>query len=64
MAISPVYALRETGQNLWRNFLLTLATIITIGVSLWLFGAFFLFNYAVDNATQRWEGGSRVRSFG
>ncbi len=57
MAISPVYALRETGQNLWRNFLLTLATIITIGVSLWLFGAFFLFNYAVDNATQRWEGG-------
>ena len=57
MAISPVYALRETGQNLWRNFLLSLATIITIGVSLWLFGGFFLFNYAVDNATQRWEGG-------
>ncbi len=57
MAISPVYAIRETGQNLWRNFLLSLATIITIGVSLWLFGAFFLFNYAVDNATQRWEGG-------
>ena len=57
MAISPIYALRETGQNLWRNFLLSLATIITIGVSLWLFGGFFLFNYAVDNATQRWEGG-------
>ena len=57
MAISPVYALRETGQNLWRNFMLSMATIITIGVSLWLFGGFFLFNYAVDNATQRWEGG-------
>ena len=57
MAISPVYALRETGQNLWRNFLLSLATIITIGVSLWLFGGFYLFNYAVANATQRWEGG-------
>lgn len=57
MAISPIYALRETGQNLWRNFLLSLATVITIGVSLWLFGGFFLFNYAVDNATQRWEGG-------
>ncbi|MEM9203035.1 MAG: permease-like cell division protein FtsX [Actinomycetota bacterium] len=57
MAISPVYALRETGQNLWRNFLLSLATVITIGVSLCLFGGFFLFNYAVDNATQRWEGG-------
>ena len=57
MAISPFYALRETGQNLWRNLLLSLATIITIGVSLWLFGGFFLFNYAVDNATARWEGG-------
>lgn len=57
MAISPLYALRETGQNLVRNFMLSFATIITIGVSLWLFGGFFLFNYAVDNATARWEGG-------
>lgn len=57
MAISPGYALRETGTNLVRNFMLSLATVITIGVSLWLFGGFFLFNYAVDNATQRWEGG-------
>ena len=57
MAISPIYALRETGQNLYRNFMLSFATIITIGVSLWLFGGFFLFNYAVDNATARWEGG-------
>lgn len=57
MAISPIYALCETGQNLWRNFMLSFATIITIGVSLWLFGGFFLVNYAVDNATARWEGG-------
>ena len=53
MAISPTYALRETGQNLWRNILLSAATIITIGVSLWLFGGFLLFDAAVDNATQR-----------
>ena len=51
MAISPLYALRETGTNLWRNILLTTATIITIGVSLLMFGAFFLFDYAVANAT-------------
>lgn len=57
MAMSPIYALRETGQNLWRNSLLSLATIITIGVSLWMFGSFYLFDYAVANATQRWEGG-------
>lgn len=57
MAISPGYAFRETAQNLWRNILLSAATIITIGVSLWLFGGFLLFDAAVDNATQRWEGG-------
>jgi len=57
MAISPLYAVRETGVNLWRNILLSTATIITIGVSLLMFGAFFLFDYAVANATQRWEGG-------
>jgi cell division transport system permease protein len=57
MAISPLYALRETGINLWRNILLSTATILTIGVSLLMFGAFFLFDYAVANATQRWEGG-------
>ncbi|MFT5202414.1 MAG: cell division transport system permease protein [Candidatus Aldehydirespiratoraceae bacterium] len=57
MAISPVYALRETGQNLARNLMLSFATVITIGMSLWFFGGFFLFNYAVDNATARWEGG-------
>ena len=57
MALSPRYVLRETGQNLWRNVLSSAAAIITIGVSLWLFGGFFLFNYAVDNATARWEGG-------
>ncbi len=57
MALSPAYVLRETGQNLWRNVLSSAAAIITIGVSLWLFGGFFLFNYAVDNATARWEGG-------
>lgn len=57
MALSPRYVLRETGQNLWRNILSSAAAVITIGVSLWLFGGFFLFNYAVDNATSRWEGG-------
>ena len=55
--ISPRYALRETAQNLWRNFLLAVATVLTVGVSLGMFGGFRLFQAAVDNATQRWEGG-------
>lgn len=55
--LSTRYALRETGQNLWRNILLALATVITVGVSLAMFGGFVLFQVAVDNATERWQGG-------
>ncbi len=57
MAIKVSYALREATQNLWRNVFLTVATVITVGVSLFLFGGFVLFQLGVDNATQRWEGG-------
>ena len=42
MALSPIYALRETGQNLWRNILLAVATVITVGVSLSMVGGFLL----------------------
>ncbi len=55
--LSYRYVLRETGQNLWRNGLLALATVITVGVSLSMFGSFALFRVAVANATQRWENG-------
>ena len=51
------YVLRETGQNLWRNALLAAATVVTVGVSLAMFGGFLLFQTAVDNATARWEDG-------
>ena len=51
------YALRETGQNLWRNILLAVATMVTVGVSLAMFGGFMLFQVAVDNATARWQDG-------
>ncbi len=51
------YVLRETGQNLWRNILLAVATVVTVGVSLAMFGGFMLFQVAVDNATARWQDG-------
>ena len=51
------FLLAETGQNIWRNLALTLASIIVVGASLSLFGASQLVAYGVDNATQRWEGG-------
>ena len=51
------FLLAETAQNIWRNFALTLASVIVVGASLALFGASQLVARAVDNATQRWEGG-------
>lgn len=51
------FLLAETGQNIWRNIALTLASIIVVGASLSLFGSSQLVARAVDNATQRWEGG-------
>lgn len=51
------FLLAETGQNIWRNIALTLASIIVVGASLALFGSSQLIARGVDNATQRWEGG-------
>ena len=51
------YVLRETGQNLWRNILLAVATVVTVGVSLAMFGGFMLFQVAVESATARWQDG-------
>ncbi len=51
------FLLAETGQNIWRNILLTIASILVVGVSLGLFGASQLLARGVDNATARWEGG-------
>jgi cell division transport system permease protein len=57
MALKVDYVLRETATNLTRNVTLTLASIVTIGVSLMLFGAALLLNQALGNATDKWEGG-------
>ena len=57
MALKVDYMVRETGTNLFRNFSLTIASILTVAVSLSLVGGAFLLRSAVDNATQQWEGG-------
>ena len=46
--------LAETGQNIWRNVALTIASVIVVGASLALFGSSQLVARGVDNATQRW----------
>jgi len=51
------YMVRETGSNLGRNFTITLASVMTVAVSLALVGASLMLRTGVENATQRWQGG-------
>lgn len=57
MALKIDYVIRETGANLSRNITLTLATILTVVVSLTLFGSALLLQQGVENANDRFKGG-------
>jgi cell division transport system permease protein len=57
MAIRIDYLARETSSNLLRNFSITLASIVTVFVSLTLVGTSLMAQQGVDRATQRWQGG-------
>ena len=57
MPIKVDYVARETASNLKRNFSITLASILTVFVSLFLVGFSLLFRQGVEKATQRWQGG-------
>jgi cell division transport system permease protein len=51
------YVVRETTSNLARNFTITLASVMTVVVSLSLVGASLMLRQGVQNATKRWQGG-------
>jgi len=57
MAIKLDYVARETATNLTRNVTLTLASILTVVVSLTLFGSAYMLNQGVNNANDRFKGG-------
>ena len=57
------YIIRETIINLRRNVTLTLAAIVTVAVSLSLFGSTLLIRQAVNNVTARWQDGIEVIVF-
>ncbi len=57
MALKLDYVVRETGRNLRRNLTLTLASVLTVAVSLSLLGVALLLQKGVANATDRWEDG-------
>ncbi len=49
MPISAGYVVRETASNLWRNRLMALAAILTVGVSLSLVGTALLLRQSVNS---------------
>ena len=57
------YILRETAINLRRNITLTIAAIVTVGVSLALFGSTLLLRQGVENQSARWQDGVQVLVF-
>ena len=56
MAFRPDYLLRETGQNLLRNPSLSLATILTVFISLSLMGVALLFQSGIDRLNNVFQG--------
>lgn len=54
MGLPVEYLLRETSSNIKRNLTLSIASFLTMAVSLTLFGTSFIARYAVGNATAKW----------
>ena len=63
MALSLDYVVRETASNLRRNLLMTTAAVLTVAVSLSLFGGALLLKRGIDRATIRWRGGVDLSIF-
>ncbi|MCU4185677.1 ABC transporter permease [Acidiferrimicrobium sp. IK] len=63
MPVSVGYVARETGGNLRRNLLMTIAAILTMAVSLGALGVVLVTRQAVSKATLQWRGGVQVAIF-
>src|SRR3954471_13502817 len=57
------YFSRETLISLRRNLLMTIAGIITVLISLVLFGGILLLSSAVDHGTEKWKHGVELEIF-
>jgi cell division transport system permease protein len=63
LALSSSYVIRETGGNLRRNLLMTLAAIVTMAVSLTALGAVLIMRQAINKASVQWRGGVEMAIF-
>jgi cell division transport system permease protein len=57
MAVNTSYVLRETSANLTRNITLTVASVLTVFVSLAIVGTTVLVRQGADNLTRQFEDG-------
>jgi cell division transport system permease protein len=57
MPIKVDYVVRETTSNLGRNISITIASVLTVAVSLALVGGSLMLRTGIENATARWQGG-------
>lgn len=63
MAFKLDYFARETMVSLRRNVMMTLAGVLTVAVSLFLFGGVLLLSRMVDHGTARWKEGVELEIF-
>lgn len=57
------YVFREVRSNLFRNLTLFLGAVVTVWVSLTLFGSALIIQEGVEQATSRWRGGIEFIAF-
>jgi cell division transport system permease protein len=63
MAVSTGYVVRETGVNLKRNLLMTIAAILTVAVALFLVACALIMRQATNKAAVQWKGGVELSIF-
>src|SRR4051812_42886145 len=63
MAISASYVIKETGNNLRRNLVMTIGAMLTGAVSLALMGGVLLSRQAVNKQMAQWKGGVELSIF-
>src|ERR1044072_3249381 len=63
MAISATYVIKETGNNLRRNLVMTIGAMLTGAVSLALMGGVLLSRQAVNKQTAQRTGGAQRAIF-
>ena len=61
--MSSAYVLRETGGNLVRNIVMTVAAVVTMAVSLTALGGVLIMRQAINKATVQWQGGVQLAIF-